>query len=170
MTKYYFRLYYITNEDEIMNKMKNLFINNKNNLIFVSLVLLLLFSASCRTCKYETANLKVAQKKEKDAQDRFNINADSCLYIYGAEMPEKVKYGIYARRLPYGPTKKDSVEVLTVRINEILPLIEKTDPKYEILEAISKSGVKALLLWPEYEKALQGTKTAEESLFKCKNK
>lgn len=151
----------------IMNKFRNCFAGTKNKIGIGVCTVLVVFSFACKTYRYETARLKVLKDKQEKAEARFNIAADSCLYFYGEKMPEGARKKIYAS-LPGNPSKKDSVELLLVKVNEVLPLVNKGDPKYVILENISKAGVKATLLWPEYENIVKSVQESKAKLQESK--
>jgi hypothetical protein len=146
-----------------------LFANTKSKVVASIATLLLFLAASCeksKTCDYEAGQLKDAQNKEAEFGKSFNANADSCLYFFGNQMPEGFRNNAYAN-LPENPARKDSVNTITLAADNVLPAIPESNPKYWVLKGISRTGGKALDLYPEYVSAQNSTKTAQTALTDC---
>ena len=123
-------------------------------------------------CDKEEADLAAAQAEEARINGDFTINADSCLYCYGVELPESFLNGAYGglpniASEPY--TKKDSVKVLTTRTNNILPGVSETNPHYITLNNVYRTGVNALTAWDLYVGAQATTQAAQTALTDCQN-
>lgn len=150
-----------------MSTLKNIFANTESKIALGLIGISLFFTMSCKTSKYAAAKLKIAQDKEAFAKERFDIFSDSCLYDFGNQMPEGIRKQIFSK-LPVNATKKDSVEVLTIRVNEVLEMLSPTDPKRQILEGVSRNGIKTLIIWPEFLSAQEEVKKAEALLAQRK--
>ncbi len=164
------------NNSGIFKEIAFILANKKNKIareIGFKLLLLLapvLMAVSCgqENCDFETNALNTAQNNETRINKDFNINADSCINYYGAQMPQAFLNTAYGN-LSANAIKADSVTAITGRANDVIPMVPETDPKYPVLQGISRTGGKALDSWDEYLNAQNNTENAQNALTKCEN-
>jgi hypothetical protein len=161
------------NITKLINKAKDLIAQKKNKVaVGVGGALLAVGGVACgpkpATCNYETDELKKAetelndaQKEEKRLGDEFNINADSCIHYFGNQMPEGWVKQV-CNGLEKDSKEKDTVDAIVSFTYTILPMVEKSNPRYPVVEGMIRTGNKSLDAHPKYLVATGKLSAAKE--------
>lgn len=149
----------------------NRFLINSNTKVILSICALMILTMSCQSLKHVKADLQRAENKKTTAFNNYKISADSCLYFYGNEMPERIRNSIFSR-LPANTSKIDSVYTLVIKVNDVLGLLKQQERPnleiYNVLVPVEKSGQNALKHYETYIKARQAVRKYEDALRQAK--